>query len=451
MCAPCRATSPRGLPSACAAPAWTWCRTTSRTRARCAATWPAPARSFGALTPFDQGGLGAELRQARNLAAAALHAGATRLVYSSVGDPDQDRDVSPGAPWGVERLLRRCGPPLTLLRPAFFMENLDEFALRWDIHGELVLRMPLDPRATVQFIALRDVGELIRLALEQPEAFAGPPPELAGDELTLHEALALIGEKLGAATRYERISPDAVRSEHARGMYRWFESYARYEADIDGLRGAVPRAARLPAVAGPGPAGPVEAAGATGGLAGHTPAMALERYRSKRDFQATPEPGPEVGSSPGGNLFVIQKHAARRLHYDVRLEMDGVLKSWAVPKGPSLDPADKHLAVHVEDHPLDYARFEGIIPKGEYGGGTVMVWDIGAWTPDRESADDPEKAYREGKLKFRLEGEKLHGGWMLVRIKGRAGEEDKDNWLLFKERDEQAREVRRRPSRARRP
>ena len=167
--------------------------------------------------------------------------------------------------------------------------------------------------------------------------------------------------------------------------------------------------------------------------------MALERYRSKRDFQATPEPGPEVGSSPGGNLFVIQKHAARRLHYDVRLEMDGVLKSWAVPKGPSLDPADKHLAVHVEDHPLDYARFEGIIPKGEYGGGTVMVWDIGTWTPDRESADDPGKAYREGKLKFRLEGEKLHGGWMLVRIKGRAGEEDKDNWLLFKERDEQAR------------
>ena len=101
----------------------------------------------------------------------------------------------------------------------------------------------------------------------------------------------------------------------------------------------------------------------------------LRDYRSKRRFEATPEPGAAVGSSPRGNLFVIQKHAARRLHYDLRLELDGVLKSWAVPKGPSLDPADKHLAVHVEDHPLDYADFEGIIPKGEYGGGTVMVWD----------------------------------------------------------------------------
>jgi uncharacterized protein YbjT (DUF2867 family) len=195
---------------------------------------------FGALTPFDPGGLTAELRQARNLAAAALRAGAGRLVYSSVGDPDQDRDVSPGAPWGVERLLRGCGPSLTLLRPAFFMENLGEFGLRWDDHEELVLRMPLDPRATVQFIALRDVGEFIRLALERPEAFAGPPPELAGDELTLQDALALIGEKLGAATRYERISPDEVSSEHARGMYRWFESYAHYEADIDGLRALYP-------------------------------------------------------------------------------------------------------------------------------------------------------------------------------------------------------------------
>ena len=194
----------------------------------------------GALTPFDQGGLDAELRQARNLAAAALHAGAARLVYSSVGDPDQDRDVSPGAPWGVERLLRRCGPPLTLVRPAFFMENLDEFALRWDDHGELVLRMPPTLGATVQFIALRDVGELIRLALEQPEAFAGRAAGAGRRRAPPREALALIGEKLGAATRYERISPDAVRSEHARGMYRWFESYARYEADIDGLRALYP-------------------------------------------------------------------------------------------------------------------------------------------------------------------------------------------------------------------
>jgi bifunctional non-homologous end joining protein LigD len=167
--------------------------------------------------------------------------------------------------------------------------------------------------------------------------------------------------------------------------------------------------------------------------------MALERYGTKRDFTETPEPRPEVKSSPGGNLFVIQKHAARALHYDVRLEMNGVLLSWAVPKGPSLDPRDKHLAVHVEDHPLDYAHFEGIIPKGEYGGGTVMVWDIGTWSADRESKDDPEKAYREGHLKFRLEGEKLHGGWMLVRMKPRPGEE-RENWLLFKERDDEVRE-----------
>lgn len=167
--------------------------------------------------------------------------------------------------------------------------------------------------------------------------------------------------------------------------------------------------------------------------------MGLERYREKRDFDETPEPGPDVKSSPGGNLFVIQKHAATRLHYDVRLELDGTLKSWAVPKGPSLDPKDKRLAVHVEDHPLDYAGFEGIIPKGEYGGGTVMVWDRGRWFPDRESKDDPQKAYREGQLKFRVEGEKLRGGWMLVRIKGRPGEERQDNWLLFKERDDEAR------------
>jgi bifunctional non-homologous end joining protein LigD len=169
--------------------------------------------------------------------------------------------------------------------------------------------------------------------------------------------------------------------------------------------------------------------------------MGLEDYRKKRDFAETPEPGPEVKSSAGGDLFVIQKHAATRLHYDVRLEMDGVLKSWAVPKGPSLDPKEKHLAVHVEDHPLDYAGFEGIIPKGEYGGGTVMVWDVGTWRPDRESKDDPHKAYREGKLKVWLEGKKLRGGFMLLRLKPRPGEDpDKENWLLFKERDEEARE-----------
>ena len=120
--------------------------------------------------------------------------------------------------------------------------------------------------------------------------------------------------------------------------------------------------------------------------------MALETYRRKRDFQATPEPAGEVAAE-GGNSFVIQKHAARRLHYDLRLEMDGVLKSWAVTRGPSLVPGEKRLAVHVEDHPLDYGDFEGTIPKGQYGGGTVIVWDRGTWTP----VADPDKGYaKEG-------------------------------------------------------
>ena len=167
--------------------------------------------------------------------------------------------------------------------------------------------------------------------------------------------------------------------------------------------------------------------------------MSLEDYDRKRDFAQTAEPGPALKSSPAGDLFVIQKHAARRLHYDVRLELDGTLKSWAVPRGPSLDPQDKHLAVHVEDHPLDYAGFEGTIPKGQYGAGTVMVWDRGRWFPEGEAVKDPAAAYREGKLKFRLEGEKLHGGWMLLRLKPRPGDHA-ENWLLFKERDDEARE-----------
>ncbi len=173
--------------------------------------------------------------------------------------------------------------------------------------------------------------------------------------------------------------------------------------------------------------------------------MALDDYRAKRRPTETPEPGARVARSAHGDLFVIHKHAARRLHYDVRLELDGVLKSWAVPKGPSLDPTDKHLAVHVEDHPLDYADFEGVIPKGQYGGGTVMVWDTGRWFPEEATADDPRAAYEAGRLKFRLEGEKLHGRWMLVRMKprydpdGRASDENADNWLFFKERDDEAR------------
>ena len=161
--------------------------------------------------------------------------------------------------------------------------------------------------------------------------------------------------------------------------------------------------------------------------------MSLTEYKKKRDFKKTPEPaGGKTKSS--GNSFVIQKHAASRLHYDFRLELDGVLKSWAVPKGPSYDPSEKRLAVHVEDHPVEYGDFEGIIPEGQYGGGTVMLWDHGTW----ESLDgDASKKYREGKLKIWLEGEKLQGGWALVRMGGK-GNEDGKNWLLIKERDDAA-------------
>ena len=160
---------------------------------------------------------------------------------------------------------------------------------------------------------------------------------------------------------------------------------------------------------------------------------ALKPYFGKRDFRITSEP--QSGQPTEGRLsFVIQKHAASRLHYDFRLELDGTLKSWAVPKGPSLDPADKRMAVHVEDHPIDYGGFEGEIPKGQYGAGTVIVWDNGSWEP----AGDPEAGYRAGKLKFKLHGNKLHGGWTLVRMHGRAGERQ-EPWLLIKERDEFAR------------
>ena len=161
--------------------------------------------------------------------------------------------------------------------------------------------------------------------------------------------------------------------------------------------------------------------------------MGLQEYKRKRDFKKTPEPAGKVAAAKGSS-FVIQKHAATRLHYDFRLEMEGVLRSWAVPKGPSLDPGEKRLAVHVEDHPLDYGGFEGIIPKGQYGGGTVLLWDHGTWYPE----GDPVKAYRKGHIKFRLEGEKLHGGWHLVRLHGDRAGEDKENWLLFKENDEKA-------------
>ncbi|WP_458217038.1 DNA ligase D [Paracidovorax citrulli] len=173
----------------------------------------------------------------------------------------------------------------------------------------------------------------------------------------------------------------------------------------------------------------------------------MTRYRNMRDFDTTAEPAgaplrPSAGksaresarSAPQALSFVVQKHAARRLHYDFRLELDGTLKSWAIPKGPSLDPADKRMSVHVEDHPLEYASFEGVIPEKQYGAGTVIVWDRGVWVPE----GDPQQGYRDGKLKFRLEGEKLHGGFTLVRMKGR-GDERQEAWLLIKERDDAAR------------
>jgi bifunctional non-homologous end joining protein LigD len=162
--------------------------------------------------------------------------------------------------------------------------------------------------------------------------------------------------------------------------------------------------------------------------------MALATYRKRRNFKATPEPRGKTAKAKTGNSYVIQKHAARRLHYDLRLEMDGVLKSWAVTKGPSLVAGEKRLAVHVEDHPLDYGDFEGTIPKGEYGGGTVIVWDRGRWSPIGDAA----KGYAKGHLDFELEGEKLGGRWHLVRMAHKPREK-KENWLLIKGDDDFAR------------
>jgi bifunctional non-homologous end joining protein LigD len=161
--------------------------------------------------------------------------------------------------------------------------------------------------------------------------------------------------------------------------------------------------------------------------------MGLQVYRKKRKFEVTPEPRGRTAKKTG-NRFVVQKHAARRLHYDFRLELDGVMKSWAVTRGPSLVPGEKRLAVHVEDHPVEYNDFEGTIPQGQYGGGTVMIWDRGEWHPE----GDPHKGYRKGRLDFTLEGNKLRGGWHLVRMNRRSGE-SKEPWLLIKARDEAAR------------
>lgn len=162
--------------------------------------------------------------------------------------------------------------------------------------------------------------------------------------------------------------------------------------------------------------------------------MGLKRYSAKRNFSKTPEPAGKNTKRPEKKnlIFVVQKHHARNLHYDLRLEYNGALKSWAVPKGPSLNPADKRLAVEVEDHPIDYAGFEGEIPKGEYGAGQVIVWDKGRWIP----AANPAAAFKKGHLDFELKGKKMNGRWTLVRM-GKAG--PKNNWLLIKQKDEYSR------------
>ncbi|HSG85773.1 MAG TPA: DNA polymerase ligase N-terminal domain-containing protein, partial [Candidatus Limnocylindrales bacterium] len=197
-------------------------------------------------------------------------------------------------------------------------------------------------------------------------------------------------------------------------------------------------------------------------LARHTPAMPLDEYARKRDFDRTPEPAGIPGDDPGqaasvavGGRFVVQRHRATRLHYDVRLEVDGVLVSWAVPRGPTLDPGERRMAIHVEDHPIEYLDFEGVIPARQYGAGDVIVWDWGTWEPEAETPD-PAAAIRDGELKFRLRGEKVSGRFTIVRTSGRPRKADRargtkdaaptrafegdegEQWLLIKKRDEHA-------------
>jgi bifunctional non-homologous end joining protein LigD len=163
----------------------------------------------------------------------------------------------------------------------------------------------------------------------------------------------------------------------------------------------------------------------------------LSTYRAKRDFAVTAEPRGKIGGQAKSRRFVVQRHDATRLHYDLRLELDGVYKSWAVTKVPSLDPATRRLAVEVEDHPLDYGTFEGMIPQGQYGGGTVQLWDRGHWKP--RSDGDPARELQDGHLKFLLDGRRMKGGWALIRMRDR-GRQAHRNWLLVKERDEEARD-----------
>jgi bifunctional non-homologous end joining protein LigD len=166
--------------------------------------------------------------------------------------------------------------------------------------------------------------------------------------------------------------------------------------------------------------------------------MSLKEYKKKRRFDVTPEPKGN-GKKPSGRsdslLYLIQKHQATNLHYDFRLEWNGVLLSWAVPKGPSLDPSVKRLAMQTEDHPLEYGGFEGVIPAGEYGGGTVMLWDKGTWVPE---VSDVGAALKVGELKFTLHGRKLKGSWVLVRTRGFGGNPRRSAWLLIKHRDQYA-------------
>lgn len=166
--------------------------------------------------------------------------------------------------------------------------------------------------------------------------------------------------------------------------------------------------------------------------------MSLRTYRAKRRFDVTPEPRGKARRAveQKARRFVVHKHRASHLHYDLRLETGGALRSWAVPKGPSLDPSVKRLAMAVEDHPVEYADFEGTIPEGEYGGGTMMLWDRGTWRPDE---DEPvAKSVARGELKFTLHGEKLSGSWVLVRTGGRGGDRSDRSWLLIKHRDDAA-------------
>ena len=175
--------------------------------------------------------------------------------------------------------------------------------------------------------------------------------------------------------------------------------------------------------------------------------MALEEYKRKRRFEETPEPPPKVQKKTE-HRFVVQKHDATRLHYDFRLELDGVLKSWAVPKGPSLDPEDKRLAMEVEDHPVSYHDFEGIIPEGNYGAGSVMVWDVGTWQPLSPvpvngkyvpgTDEEARQMLAKGDLKFRLEGKKLKGDFALIKMRGRRPGSKGNEWLLIKKHDDHA-------------